>query len=57
MKLSEYQLKVAAIKYIMQVYGLGLPEAITHYNYMTHAARDNAAYNYIINESGTACAR
>jgi len=47
MKYSSYQLKVAAIKYIMTVYGLGLSEAITHYNYMTYAARDNAAINYL----------
>ena len=50
MKLSEYQLKVAAIKYIMQEYGIGLPEAITHYNYMTWAERDNAAIIYLTQE-------
>ena len=47
MKYSSYQLKVAAIKYIMTVYGLGLPEAINHYNFMTYAARDNAAIAFL----------
>lgn len=54
MKYSLYYLKVAAIKNIMQVYGIGTLEAINHYNHMTNAARDNAAFNYIINETGAA---
>lgn len=57
MKFSTYQLKVAAIKNIMKVYGIGTLEAIAHYNSISKAARENAAYNYIINEGGAACAR
>ena len=54
MKYTSYYLKIAAIKNIMQVYGIGTLEAIAHYNSMTNAARDNAAFNYIINETGAA---
>ena len=54
MKFSTYQLKIAAIKYIMTVYGIGILEAITHYNSISKAARDNAAYNYIITQTGAA---
>ena len=52
MKYSLYYLKIAAIKNIMQVYGIGTLEAIAHYNSMSNAARDNAAFNYIISASG-----
>lgn len=54
MKFSTYQLKIAAIKQIMKIYGIGTLEAINHYNHMTNAARDNAAYSYIITETGAA---
>ena len=57
MKYTSYYLKVAAIKNIMKVYGIGTVEAIHHYNSISKAARDNNAFNYIISESGAACAK
>ena len=54
MKYSLYYLKIAAIKNIMKVYGIGSLEAIAHYNSISKAARENAAYNYIISETGAA---
>ena len=57
MKFTTYQLKIAAIKQIMKVYGIGTLEAINHYNHISNAARENAAYNYIITEAGAACAK
>lgn len=57
MKYTSYYLKIAAIKNIMKVYGIGTIEAIHHYNSISNAARDNAAYNYILNETGAACVK
>lgn len=54
MTYSLYYLKIAAIKQIMRVYGIGSLEAIKHYNSISKAARDNAAYSYIITETGAA---
>lgn len=54
MKYSLYYLKIAAIKNIMKVYGIGSLEAIRHYNSISKAARENNAFNYIISETGAA---